>query len=354
MKIIIEIAHPGNVHYFKYIINELKKKKHKILVVSRNRGPTIKLLNFYGINHIPISKAKKGFMGMVYEIIERDWNLYKIAKQFRPDLLVGRSISFAHVSRLIGAKAILDDDDGKAAGVIRHIIYPFVDTICTPSCLSDNLGEKQIRYNGYKELAYLHPNWFKPNLNVLEKFNLPQNATYFVLRFVSFKASHDFNKKGLSIETKYKIIKKLERYGKIFISSESELPPEFKKYQISIPPYLFHDLLYFSTLYIGDSQTVTTESAVLGVPTLHSNSFYNKIDNFKELANKYKLMFSYPISEQDKLIKKIDELLKIKNLKQIWHKKRDKMLKDKIDVTKFMVDFIDRYPQSFYELKNKK
>ena len=33
-------------------------------------------------------------------------------------------------------------------------------------------------------------------------------------------------------------------------------------------------------------------------------------------------------------------------------KKREKLLEDKIDVTKFMIEFIEEYPESFYKYCN--
>jgi len=48
------------------------------------------------------------------------------------------------------------------------------------------------------------------------------------------------------------------------------------------------------------------------------------------------------------------DLLENENSKKDWQIKREKMLKDKIDVTKFMIDFIENYPESFQEYPNQK
>ena len=44
-------------------------------------------------------------------------------------------------------------------------------------------------------------------------------------------------------------------------------------------------------------------------------------------------------------------LIQKPNLKEEWKKKREKLLKDKIDVTAFMVWFIKNYPESFKGMK---
>ena len=46
------------------------------------------------------------------------------------------------------------------------------------------------------------------------------------------------------------------------------------------------------------------------------------------------------------LYKVVEELVKSPNLKEIYQERRKKMLADKIDVTAFMVWFIENYPES--------
>ena len=110
-------------------------------------------------------------------------------------------------------------------------------------------------------------------------------------------------------------------------------------------------------MLIGDSQTMTTEAGILGTPAIRCNSFVGDDDmgNFIELEKKYGLIYSY--RDPNEALNKSLELLKNDNLKREWQKKREKLLNEKIDVTKFMVELIENYPQSFHELvqsQNKK
>ena len=50
--------------------------------------------------------------------------------------------------------------------------------------------------------------------------------SFFIVRFVDMAASHDTNASGLSLDAKAIIIRKLQRYGKVFISSEGRLPEQ--------------------------------------------------------------------------------------------------------------------------------
>jgi len=109
--------------------------------------------------------------------------------------------------------------------------------------------------------------------------------------------------------------------------------------------------LCYAKMLVGDSQTMTTEAGVLGTPAIRCNSFVgeNDMGNFIELEQKYSLIFNY--DDPNKAMEKAVELIQKPNLKEEWKKKREQLLKDKIDVTAFMVWFIENYPESFREMK---
>jgi predicted glycosyltransferase len=222
------------------------------------------------------------------------------------------------------------------------ITYPFADVIFTPSNFGKDLGKKQVRINGYKELAYLHPNHFTPDKSVFDGLDVNENDKYIVMRFVAWKAGHDIKRKGFDLETKIRFVKELEKYAKVYISSETELEDELEAYRISIPPEKMHDFLYFAQMMVGDSQTMTTEAAVLGTPAVRCNSFVGENDmaNFIELENKYGLIFNF--NDPEKALQKAVEVLQTPNVKAEWEEKRDALLNDKVDVSAFMVDFIEK------------
>jgi len=104
-----------------------------------------------------------------------------------------------------------------------------------------------------------------------------------LLRFNAFKAHHDIGAKGLSIENKRKLIAYLETKGKVYITSERNIDEEFKKYQLLLSPEKVHSLIYYATMLIGDSQTMTSEAAILGTPALKCNTFAGKLSVPNEL-----------------------------------------------------------------------
>lgn len=350
MKIIIDIGHPAHVHFFKNFIWAMRKKGHEILLTARKKDVTIDLLKTYGFDYIVSSKKYIGPM-MAYEILKRDIHLYNIAKEFKPEILMGiNNLVAAHVSVLTGAKSIIFTDT-EHAKITNAITFPFSDVICTPSCYRDKIGPKQIRYNGYHELAYLHPNYFTPNPAVLDELGLSEGDPFIIVRFVSWQASHDVGYNGLTLDTKRKAVHEFEKYGRVFITSEKPLPEEFEKYRISVSPEKMHDLLYYATLLYGESATMASECAVLGTHAIFCDFAGRGYTDEEE--RDYNLVYNFKLDEssQENSIEKAVELLQDPALKTKGREKQKRLLNDKIDVTAFMVWFIENYPQSVAIIK---
>ena len=180
----------------------------------------------------------------------------------------------------------------------------------------------------------------------MKKAGLKDGETYFVLRFNSFKAHHDVGVEGISVENKDRLLNLLLEHGKVFITTENDIDEKFKQFQIKIPPHKIHSFIYYSSMLIGDSQTMTSEAAVLGIPSIRSNSFVGKISYIEEEEHNYGLTYGFKPNDPDKMFSKINELLRMTGLKEEWQKRRQKLLADKIDVTAFLVWFVENYPES--------
>jgi len=349
MNILFEVNHPGQVHLLRNVYHELTNKGHKIIVIAKQEKIITYLLDIYHVPYVTLGEKGTGKWGKLFMQFKFDWKAYRIIKKHKIKLGVGSSITNDHLSFLSKSfKAIhLSDDDEAVVPLLVKFSYPYTDVILSPSCLSfETFKEKNIRYEGYHELAYLHPKRFKPNPEVLHRIGLQENDTYFVMRFVALKGHHDDGHSGISFEQKLKIIELLKPHGKIFITSEKPIEKELEMYRLPVAPEDIHSFLFYSTLFLGDSQTMTTEAALLGVPALKCNTFAGKLSIPNEIENKYDLCYSYQPSEFDQFYKKISELLKTDNLKSVWKKKLDAAMIEKIDVTSFFSWFIENYPES--------
>jgi len=348
MNILFDIGHPGQVHLFRFAIKQLEKKGHNIIVTVKDIPNAKKLLRAFEISWFSLGKKYDSIFLKGLTQLKYNFHLFRIARKNKIDLAIGSSFTITHVSLIHRMKSIvLDDDDQSAVRLFSLFAHPFADCIISPDALkNDRTKNKDFIYAGTHELFYLHPSFFKPNPNIIKSLNINIDEPFFILRFVSGKAYHDIGKNWLTTDQKLKIIKLLEPYGKVFITTERKIETKLEKWQLKIPPEKIHHLMYYANMFIGDSQTMTSEAAILGTPAIKCNTFAHKLSVPNMLESEYGLCYSYHPDEFDIMINKISTLLKQNNIKSLWKKKRDKFLKNTINPTKYLVWFIENYPES--------
>lgn len=348
MKIIIYLGHPAQYHYFKNIVKQLRQRKHEILYLIKTKDILEKLLlndDQEFINILP--KGRRSTReGILIGLLKRDLRLFKIARKEKPDLMIGTDTSLTHVGKILSIPALtVLEDDYYIIKPFAKLTFPFSSKIIAPvSCDCGKWNSKKISYSGYMKLAYLHPNSFQPTQMNSRK--------YFLIRISGLDAYHDFNVDGFKDEILKRLIKLLSPHGEVKLLSENNLGQEFLKYSFNINPNNIHNYLFNAELLISDSQSMTMEAAMLGIPSIRFSDFVGRIGVLEELEHKYKLTFGVHTSEPEKLFQIIYNLLNISNLKKEFQKRRQNMLLDKIDVTAFMVWFIENYPKSAQIMKN--
>jgi predicted glycosyltransferase len=354
MNILIDINHPAHIHYFRNVARELTLKGHKVIWTIKDSELIKNLLDSYGYTYTILPKKQDGLLLKGLKQIEYNYKLFKICRREKIEIAIGTSVSIAQVSLFSGFKSLIfDDDDDAVQPLVTKFVHPFADCLLSPESLINKRKRKDtVFYPGYHELAYLHPKRFVPNSHVLNELNLTEKDTFFIFRFNAFKAHHDIGVAGLKLEQKLKLIENLKPYGKIFITTERNIEPELKEYQLTVSPEKIHSLMYYATLFLGDSQTMTSEAAVLGVPSLRCNSLAGEIAYLEEEENRYGLTYAFKPQNFSVMEAKLKELLTYNDIKSEWKKRQQKMLEDKIDVTSFWVWFIEKYPASKKEVKN--
>ncbi|MDP4240595.1 MAG: DUF354 domain-containing protein [Bacteroidota bacterium] len=351
MNILMDIAHPAHVHLIRNTYFELTKKGHKVYVTVKEIPSAIFLLEKFNIPYIYLGDKKDSITGKALFQLIYNLKVWWLVVSKNIELGFGTSITIAHISRISKMHAIiLDDDDDAVEPLFVKYGHPYADIVLSPACAIRST-KKMIPYAGYHELAYLHPNRFAPDPSVLKEIGVKEGETYFILRFNAFKAHHDVGVVGLSIENKRKLIAYLEKKGKVFITTERNIDEEFNKYRLLVSPEKVHSLIYYATMLIGDSQTMTSEAAVLGTPAIRCNSFVGRISYLEEEEHKYALTYGFLPTNSDAMFAKVEELLAMPDLKPVWQKRRLIMLKDKIDVTSFFVWFIENYAESAKVMK---
>jgi predicted glycosyltransferase len=341
MKVLVDINHPSQVHLFKYVIAELRKRGHNVIVTASQKDVSYKLLDAYGIDYIKMGTYGDTFAKKLINLFVLDFRMFKVVFKHRPDVLTGLgSFRIAHAGFLCGKKTLILEDTEHSTGQIA-LYKPFATNILTPSCFISDYGKKQIRYEGCHELAYLRPERFTPDREVAKKFGIDISEKYCVIRFVSWRASHDIGQHGIIDGQKLNFIKEISKYARPYLSSEAQLPMELASYRLNVPPHLIHHIMAFASLYVGEGATMASESAILGVPAVYVNTLRL---GYIDMHEKYGLLKQTADIQQ--AVKYCIDWLTDPQTKQTCAKARQKFLAEKIDVTDYIVKTIEQYGKS--------
>lgn len=348
MKVLVDIGHPAHVHLLKGTIKNLQRDGHEVIITIKTMPIVKRLLESEGLDYLDLGKKGSTMMSKIWRQLVFDWKIWRLCVKNNVDFAIGSSASITRVSKLCKVVSInMDDDDDEVQQALVHFSHPFSDVRLTPSAIKGHRkSKKAIFYAGTHELAYLHPNCFSPDPSVLAKAGLKEGERFFIMRFVAFKAYHDAGQGGLSMEQKRRLIELLKPYGRVIITSEREIEPEFEMYRLPVPPEEILSLMAYSSMFIGDSQTMTSEAAILGVPALKCNTFAGKLSVPNELEKRYGLCYSYQPKDFELFFDHVKQLLETPNTKEQWALKREHFLSEKIDVSAFFTWFIENYPKS--------
>jgi predicted glycosyltransferase len=346
MKILIDIGHPGHVHYFRNLYSIMNSKGHDFLIISREKEVSFELLKYFHIPYKSRGKGRKSLLGKLFYILYADYIIFLNALRFKPDIFLSFSSTYAgHIAFLIRKPHVVLDDTEHA--VFEHFMYkPFSDSILTPECFFKDMGKKHIRFNSNFERCYLHPKYYRPDESILISLGLNNNQKYAIIRFVSWDAQHDIGQTGISNDLKIKLVKTISAKIKVFITSESPLPLELEDFKIKISPEKLHDALFYSSLYVGEGATTASESACLGTPAVYVNSL--DAGTLQELADN-DLLFSF--RNETGILEKVVELLNTPKIKKTQTEKAEQHFSSKIDPTAFLVWFLENYPESHKVMK---
>ncbi|MCD4677614.1 MAG: DUF354 domain-containing protein [Desulfobacula sp.] len=329
---------------------------NQVKILIKTKDVLEDLLMHDGFEYVNILPHERGTtkLSIVFSLIKRNLVIFPLLLRFKPELVIGTDATIAQLGKLLNIKRItITEDDYDVIKALGDLTYPFTQTIlCPVVCKVGKWGNKKVGYDGYMKLGYLHPNVFSLNHKIIEKYKF--HKKYVIIRLAKLTAHHDFGIKGISDVFLNKIISTFEnRSYQVFISAEGTLKDEYKKYLLKINPNDMHQVLAVSSFLICDSQSMSVEAAMLGTPSIRFSSFAGKISVLEELEHKYGLTFGVNPNNPEKLFSKLDELLSIKDIKENFQFRRKKMLDDKIDVTAFMVWFIESYPGSAKIMKEK-
>ncbi len=342
MRVLIDIGHPGHVHLFRNFAHIFLRKGHSVLFTIRKKEFEADLLEAEGLSYRSLGPHYSSSAGKIWGLFRYNIQVLLISLRFRPDLYLSHGSLYTLLSALVLRKPnIALEDTGNPEQV--RLYLPFTRAVLTSESFPFDYGKKQVRYNGYHELAYLHPSYFRPDAGVLKELGLPDGTVFTVVRFVAWSASHDRRTSGLTAGQKIRIVRHLESKGALFISSESQLPPGLEKFRFPLRPERLHHALAFASLFVGEGATMASESALLGTPAIYINSVIPGL--IAEQEREYGIISAFPGFEG--VTGKIDELLDRPEIKSETKNRSERLISSKCDVTAFLVRFVEGWPGSF-------
>lgn len=354
MKLLFYFGHPAQYLFLRETIRRLLiSGQHQVKILIKTKDVLETLLQADGyeyINILPQERGKSKF-SIAWSLLKRNIILLPLVLKEKSNLLIGTDASLAQIGKILGVPCIsVTEDDYHVIKMLGKLTYPFTQTILCPEvCDVGKWHKKKVGYQGYMKLGYLHPNVFKPNKEILKKYLI--HDKYILIRLAKLTAHHDFNISGISPDLVDKILEIAIQNGlRVFISAEGTLSPKYVPYQLNIEKNDIHHILAYAELLISDSQSMSVEAAMLGTPSLRCSDFAGRISVLEELEHIYGLTFGFSSRSEQELLSKLNELLIDKNLTNEFRKKKEQMLKDKIDVSSFLVWFIENYPKSVDKL----
>lgn len=277
---------PAHVHLYKHAVDRLVAAGHEVLVLGRDYGCTVALLDQYELPY-----RVYGACGTTKQSVFRNlpWHYARIipaVRSFDPDMIFGVGAYAAHAGLVSRTPAVLILDS-EPTSFDHTVSRPFASAFLTPHAFGKHLGSNHYQFRGFCESAYLHPDVYRPNPGIRTELGLEADEPFVVLRFNAFGSHHDVGQSGFTPEQRRRLVETFAEHATVFVSDEGgtldigSLPAR----PFDVHPALLHDALASARLVVTDTQTVCTEAALLGTPAIRSNSFVGDDDmgNFQEL-----------------------------------------------------------------------
>ena len=341
MKVLIDIAHPAHIHYFRNFSKLFEQKGHECLFTLRDKGIIVELADHYKLNYKIRSVEQKSKVKYMLNSIR---NIYRISKEFKPDIFLDMGTVVASPVASLLRKSYIAFDDTEVAVKSRKLHMPFTDLLLTPDTFFINLGSNHIKFHSLMEMFYLHFKYFKKETKVIVPY-IKNISNYVLIRFVSWEAHHDKGQQGLSYKKKIDLVDFLAGKGyDVIISAEGNLPSELQKYRLAAPSNIMHQLIAHARFLLTEGATMASEAVLLGVPVVYINSIINGYSIEQKNIGLMTILYN-----ENKIFDEILSIEKILNDEesfQCFIAKSQAYFNSKIDATAFMVWFIENYPES--------
>ncbi|MHB8104699.1 MAG: DUF354 domain-containing protein [Dehalococcoidales bacterium] len=313
MKILVNLTHPAHINFFKNAIASLRKDyecEFKFLVLPRGNLVSIIEKELEGLPFTKVGKYRTSLLGKMLGVVEQC--VYILSHLRREDFDIATAFfggtGLCHVTWVLRKPSVIFDDDVEYK--LNFYPYkPFATRIVLPRSIPVK-GKNIVKYNGFKELAYLHPNYFKPNSKALQDYGIVP-LQYVFVREVS---SSSLNYRDLKMGQLADICPYLRDLGLDIILSleDKSLIKQFEK-QCKIldePVDDIYSLLHYALFTISSGDTMARESCLVGTPAIYSGG--RKMSVNQELIAKG---IFFETNDNQAILSSIDNIIN-NNIKQ--------------------------------------
>lgn len=300
--------------------------------VLRDKDCELALADAMGLDYVVLSSATRGLWRNGLVLFRDVFRAVRLMLARDIDVFVTKYGAGNIAARLLRRKSIaFNDDDADVVPFIAWTSYPFANHVIAPTVTRmGRFDRKTLRFRGNYELFYLHPNRFVPDEGVLAQLGVAKDERFAIVRLSALEAHHDVGIRGVGEDLLRRIIALAGDDVRLFISSEKPLSGEFEPYRLPIPPERMHHALAQAEFLVGDSQTMTSEAAVLGTPSFRLSGFVGRLSYIEELQD-FGLSFGFRPGEEDRLIEQLGDLLRMPDRREHFQALRQAFLRAKID-----------------------
>jgi predicted glycosyltransferase len=281
MKMFIDILTPKQCMLFSKLSERLRNDGHQVFEVTREYREVNQLCNMMGTDARVVGRhGGETLLGKLKASTERTLQLASLVAELKPDVAV--SFSSPETSRVAyGLKTphVCLNDSPHAEAVAR-LTVPLATLLLTPKIIPKTAWtkfgisqDKIIQYRALDAWAWLKD--FKPDKKVLSKLGLEPSRP-----IVAFRTEESFASYLLEKASKTpRLLPLIESLLKSNVDFQAIVMPRYETQVTLLKERLgkravvcesiidARSLLSYTSVFVGAGGTMTTEAALLGVPT---------------------------------------------------------------------------------------
>jgi predicted glycosyltransferase len=280
MKILVDLNHPVDVNFFKNAIKSWTTQHHcQVDITLQPRGKLVPILQseLPGFSFVSMGTFQKSMVRKLLMVAWRFPRFFNYVRRGGYDVVASfGGIGVSHATWLLKKPSVIFDDDIEY-GIGFYPYKPFATRLVLPAQIPVT-GRNVVRYRGFKELAYLHPNYFKPNESALQEYGLKPSGYVFVREVSKISGNYAHLQSGQLAS----VCAHLNTMGlKVVLSLEDKsLEDQFAPYCVILqePVRDIYSLMHFARLAISSGDTMARESCLTGTPVIYTGGRYMSVN----------------------------------------------------------------------------